>query len=226
MVGVKLVVVLSALLQLSAAYDVHPFTWKTIEEAENHATTAVASLYASSVRLQQSVKERVSAPDLAERKPQPEPETCIPQHQEVAPSFSTLVLTLLAVTAAFLLGWLGGTRQAESSQALQQARAADEAEAVAIEHEAAAELAASSVPATLVPVPDSRQPPQTFDAEAQDQPELQTFAATTASDQWSSPDGSAGDVESLQADHSEQASLEICLLTLLSGGTSLHLAAT
>ena len=121
-------VILLTVLHTAAAYDVvNPFSWKAVEDAERHATAAVASLYADTVRMQQRVKEQVFAPQVAdsvpaqECPPSPDPVVC----QTAAGSGRALLFTLVAITAAFLVGWSCGTKQAQSQQAMQQAKAAD-----------------------------------------------------------------------------------------------------
>ncbi len=120
--------ILLTVLHTAAAYDVvNPFSWKAVEDAERHATAAVASLYADSVRMQQRVKEHVFAPQVAdsvpaqECPPSPDPVVC----QTAAGSGRALLLTLIAIPAAFLVGWTCGIKQAQSQQAMQQAKAAD-----------------------------------------------------------------------------------------------------
>jgi len=128
MTSLKVWVILLTVLHTAAAYDVvNPFSWKAVEDAERHATAAAASLYADSVRLQQRVKEHVFAPQVAdsvpaqECPPSPDPVVC----QTAAGSGRALLLTLFAIPAAFLVGWSGGIKQAQSEQAMQQAKAAD-----------------------------------------------------------------------------------------------------
>ena len=133
---VKIVVLWLAVLQITTAFDVvSPFSWKAVEDAEDlmatgtrHASAAVASLYADSVRLQQRVKEHVFAPEFPVSLPEPEcsPLPLPPVQSKATGGVSSILLTLVAIPAAFLLGWVCGTRQALSRQAMQQARAADQ----------------------------------------------------------------------------------------------------
>lgn len=196
----KTMMLLLALVQTTRAYDIPPFTWKALEEAEKHASTAAASLYAESVRFQQAVRERVFTPET------PVEQSCRQESEPItahsAPSNVVILgCSLLATMTAFLLGWYGGAKQAESSQALQQARVADQAEIGAHELEEAAQLAVTSVtnpdiaPAegrqTLSPVPG-----------AQSQNDMPVRADCTAPHQWSSPSGSDQDENSMQEEPS------------------------
>ena len=199
----KVTFLLLALLQTARAYDIPPFTWKALEEAEKHASTAAtaaASLYAESVRIQQAVRERVFAPE-----PTPEQscrldiEPTTPQR--APPDVASLGLHLVALIAAFLLGWFGGIKQAESSQALQQANVADQADVDARELEKAAELAATSVANPLMA--EGR---QTLAPNAKSQNHMPVRADRTTPPQWSSPSGSDSDEEILQGQSSHQAS--------------------
>ena len=215
---VKIVLVLSVLLQTCIAYDLPPFTWKALEEAEKHASTAAVSLYAESIKLQQAVKECVFAPEVDEVTPvescKPVWEPCRPQHQALSHNVICLLLTLLAIPAAFLLGWLGGVRQAESSQALQQARAADQAEADATEHEEAARLAANAIQIPAVNDTDSacdRQPNQPLHQQPQLHTELQASTDCAAANHWSSPDDSEDGIDT-QVNQHQQVSHESHLL--------------
>ncbi|DBA91748.1 TPA: hypothetical protein ACH3X1_003340 [Trebouxia sp. C0004] len=129
MTSLQVWVVLLTVLHTAAAYDVvNPFSWKAVEDAERHATAAVASLYADSVRMQQRVKEHVFAPEVADFTPAQEcppsldPVVC----QTAAGSGRALLLALIAIAAALLVGWSCGIKQAQSQQAMQQARAADQ----------------------------------------------------------------------------------------------------
>ncbi len=129
MTSLQVWVFLLTVLHTAAAYDVvNPFSWKAVEDAERHATAAVASLYADSVRMQQRVKEHMFAPEVADSTPEqecppsPDPVVC----QTAAGSGRALLLLFIAIPAAFLVGWSCGIKQAQSQQAMQQARAADQ----------------------------------------------------------------------------------------------------
>lgn len=211
----KLTVLSLVLLQTTRAYDISPFTWKALEEAEKHARhagTVAASLYAESVRFQQAVTEKVFTPEIT-------PEQSCRQHTEptAAPTAShnlvVLGFSLLAIMAAVLTGWYGGLKQAESSQALQQAKAADQAAADAREQEAAAQLAVASVAnpsiaqgegsQALAPLPD---------AQLQDEVQVKAY---NAPDQWSTPSDSDKEEEALQEKQIHQAGPEKLSLALL-----------
>ena len=153
----KVLILWLAVLHTAAAFDVvNPFSWKAVEDAEKQATAAIVSLYADSVRLQQRVKEHVFAPEVADTPP---PSECKPSpgpviYHRATGSAKLLLIIVLAVPAAFLFGWVCGTRQAQSRQAIQQARAADQqAEALADQQ---TDVAAASLKATPQPLlPDS-----------------------------------------------------------------------
>ena len=157
MTSLKVWVILLTVLHTAAAYDVvNPFSWKAVEDAERHATAAVASLYADSVRMQQRVKEHVFAPQVADSVPAqecppiPDPVVC----QTAAGSGMALLLTLVAIPAAFLVGWSCGIQQTQSQQAMQQAKAADKQAQACLDQRsetAAAKLA--STPQELAAVP-------------------------------------------------------------------------
>lgn len=125
----KVLILCLAAVHTAAAFDVmNPFSWKAVEDAERHLTGAVVSLYTDTVRLQKRVKEHVFAPDVAD--------TPLPSECKASPGPLTyhpaidipklLLVTVVAVPAAFIIGWICGVRQAQFRQALQQARAADQ----------------------------------------------------------------------------------------------------
>ena len=129
----KLSLLSLSLLHTSQALENAPFTWQALEEAEKVAATAAASLYTGSVRLQQTVKERVFAPDIAETTSQQICQQHIQHTKPQSPTYSGISLLFVAFATAFLLGWFGGLKQAESSHALQEAKSTDQAEADASE---------------------------------------------------------------------------------------------
>lgn len=151
MTSLKVWVILLTVLHTAAAYDVvNPFSWKAVEDAERHATAAVASLYANSVRMQHRVNEHVFAPQLAdsvpaaqECPPSPDPVVC----QTAAGSGRALLLSLVAIPAAFLVGWSCGIKQAQSQQAMQQAKAADKQAQACLNERS--ETAAANLASTL-----------------------------------------------------------------------------
>ena len=196
----KLIILLLALVQTTRAYDIPPFTWKALEEAEKHASTAAASLYAESLRLQQAVRERVFTPEA------PPERSCSQDSEPIAPHSAPsnvviLSFSLLATITAFLLGWYGGVKQAESCQALQQARVADQAEIDAHEHEEAAQLAVTSVTNPEIAPAEGRQTLSPVPG-AQSQNDMPVRADCTAPHQWSSPSGSDQDENSIQEESS------------------------
>ena len=201
----KITILLLTVVQTARAYDIPPFTWRALEEAEKHANTAAASLYAESVRFQQAVRERVFTPEtpLPEQSCRQDIEPITPHS---APSYVvTLGVSLLATMTAFLLGWYGGVKQAESSQALQQAEVADQAEIDAYELEKAAEVAVTSVTHPSIAPAESRQTMSPMPG-AQSQNDMPVRADCAAPHQWSSPSGSDKDEDSMQAESSLQAS--------------------
>ena len=219
MYQVKLVLMVSVLLQACTAYDIPPFTWKALEEAEKHASTAAASFYAESLKLQQAVKERVFTPEVPEvpsvQSCEPVWNPCSPHHRTFSHNVTVLLLTLLAIPAAVLLGWFGGVKQAESSQALQRARAADQAEVGTTEREEAARLAANAIQVPPINHTDQahdRQPNQALHQGPQLQTEMRAAAGCAATNHWSSPDDSDNDVGNLQDDQCQQVSPEGHLL--------------
>ena len=152
----KILILWLAALHTAAAFDVvNPFSWKAVEVAEQ-ATTAIGSLITDSVRRHQRVIEHVFAPEVADT---PLPAECkaspgpLTYHPAIG-SAKLLLVTVLAVPAAFLFGWICGVRQAQSRQAIQQARAADQqAEALVGQQ---TDVAAASLKATPQPLlPDS-----------------------------------------------------------------------
>lgn len=149
-------------VQATAAYDVpNPFSWKAVEDAERQAVTHVASLYDDSVRLKQRVIERVFAPESAgpaqaavcEATPEP---TVV--HRSSCGT-TCLIMLLAAVAAAFCFGWVLGSRQSLAQQAMQQARAADQAEICRLEQaeNASSTPSAENSAAHRVTQPDSGQ---------------------------------------------------------------------
>ena len=225
---VKVLILLLPMLQAVSAYDVvSPFSWKAVEDAEKHATAAVTSLYADSLRLQQRVKEHVFAPGVVAAPPEPECNP-IPQpqpiaHDRTAGSVNSLLLTLLAIPAAFLFGWVCGTRQALSRQAMQQAKAADEqAAAVAVASQHRELVTAESVVATpeyVAQCGSRTQPPEAltpipYSISTQPQNGDQTAAESAAARPLSSV-GSESDIASLNTSRpTQQASNSISVRCL------------
>ena len=201
----KLTFLSLVLLQTTRAYDIPPFTWKALEEAEKHARhagTVAATLYAETVRFQQSVTEKVFAPEIV-----PEP-SCKQETEPItapraSPNSVVLAVSLLAIVAAVLLGWYGGLKQAESSQALQQAKVADQAAADAHEREEAAKLAVTSVATPSIAQAEGSQAVAPV-SHAQ-LPGTVQVKADRVPDQWSSPSDSDKDEE---VSHKEQAGLQ------------------
>lgn len=198
-----LAIVLLALVQRAQAYDIPPFSWKALEEAERHASTAAASLYAESVR---AVRGRVFTPETP-------PEQSCRQDIEFTTSESALSnaiilsLSLLATITAFLLGWYGGIKQAEASQALQQAKSADQAEIDTNELEEAAQLAVNSVTTPSIAPAESQQTSSPMPG-VHLQNNMPVTADCTAPHQWSSPSDSDKDEDNTQAEACCQASSE------------------
>ena len=196
-----LVVLLLALVQTAQAYDGSPFTWKALEEAERHASTAAASLYADSVR---AVRERVFTPET------PPEQSCRQDIESFTPqsaisNATILSLSLLATITAFLLGWYGGIKQAEASQAQQLAKTADQAEIDANELEEAAQLAVTSVTAPSIAPAEGRQTSSPMPG-VHLQNNMPVRAGCTAPHRWSSPSNSDKDEDNMQAEASCQAS--------------------
>ena len=128
MTCLKFVLVLLVLLQIVWAQDVSPFTWKALEEAEKHASTAAASSYAESAP--PTERERVFAVEISAEPtggqgPGQDLQPTIPGRAYLNVTFR--LFCLLAIPAAFLSGWVGRSKQVASSQALQQATNADKA---------------------------------------------------------------------------------------------------
>ena len=202
----KVIFLLLALVQTTRAYDIPPFTWKALEEAEKHASTAAASLYAKSLRLQQAGKERVFTPETPLEQSCRQDINPITLHS--APSTAVILgFTLLATMTAFLLGWYGGVKQAESSQALQQAEFADQAEIDADELEKAAKLAVTSVTNPSVASADGRQTWSSM-PNALSHNDAPVRADCSTPHQWSSPSDSNKDEDSTREEPSHQASPE------------------
>lgn len=211
----KITYLLLTVVQTARAYDIPPFTWKALEEAERLASTAAATLNAESIRFQQAVRERVFTPETPSEQSCRQDTELITPHS--VPSYVvTLGFSLLATMTAFLLGWYGGVKQAESSQALQQARVADQAEIDAHELQEAAEVAVTSVTNPSVAPAESRQTMSPMPG-AQSQNDMPVRADPTAHHQWSSPSGSDKDEDSMQAESSHQASPEELHTTVKAG---------
>lgn len=195
-----LALLLLALLQTAQAYDSPPFTWKALEEAERHASTAAASLYAESVR---AVRERVFTPETPpEQSCRQDIESTTPQ--SAPPNAVILSLSLLATITAFLLGWYGGIKQAEASQALQQAKTADQAEIDAIELDEAAQLAVTSVNPSIAPAEGRHTSSPVPGVQLQNN--MPVRADCTAPHQRSSPSDSDRDEDNVQGEACSQAS--------------------
>lgn len=212
----KLTVLSLVLLQITSAYDIPPFTWKALEAAEKHARhagTVAATLYAETARFQQAVTEKVFAPEI------------VPEHsckQETEPitaptaslNFVVLGFSLLAIILAVLLGWYGGLKQAESFQALQQAKVADRSAADAHEREEAAELAVTCVANLSIAQAEGSQAMAAMpDAQL---PCTVQVEANHAPDQQSSLSDSDKDEEIAEAEQCHQAgSCELVILVSL-----------
>ena len=200
----KVIILLLAVVQTTRAYDIPPFTWKALEEAEKHVSTAAASLYADSIRFQQAVRERAFTPET------PPEQSCRQDIEPITPhsapsNFVVLGFSLLSTMTAFLLGWYGGVKQAESSQALQQAKVADQAEVDAHELEEAAKLAVTSATNPSITPVEGRQTLSPMPG-AQLRNDMSVRADCIAPHEWSSPSGSDKDEDSMQEAPSHQAS--------------------
>ena len=158
-------------VQATAAYDVpNPFSWKAVEDAERQAANRVALLYDDSLRLKQRVIERVFAPESAGSAQAPvceaNPESKVVYRSSCGTT--CLMLLLVAVAAAFCFGWVYGSRQTLAQQAMQQARAADQAEIHRLEQAENAIAAPSAEASTAhrVMQPDSSQQVHASEASA------------------------------------------------------------
>lgn len=125
MTWLKIVLLLLVLLQPSWTQNFPPFTWEALEEAESHVSTATASPTAESARTRQTARESVllmETPAEHSCGQDTEPRTLCKAVLKVV----IRLLSLLTIPAAFLLGWIGRSKQAVSSQALQQAKVANQ----------------------------------------------------------------------------------------------------
>ena len=110
----------------AASSDLNPFSWRAAEDAETRTAAYSAAHLVNSAGADERLRETVFAPKSVVDH---EAAECSAPGEQVRPSADgvPLVLFLLAVPAAFCFGWVSGVRHSLSQQALERARAEDQA---------------------------------------------------------------------------------------------------